>query len=164
MRMSTHLAFPLVAIALFACHTSKQASATQHTFGNDRDPVFFSLSRTPCFGRCKAYTITIQRTGEATYLGNSNVDRIGTWKGTVDQATMDKLAERAAEIGFYAMQDTYDANVTDLPSTIVRVNADGNDKKVVGRYKYPPTFKAFAAYADSLLGPVQWTKAKGADD
>jgi hypothetical protein len=127
-------------------------------FGSDADPVFFSIERTPCFGKCPAYMITVQRDGSATYVGRSNAEREGTYTGKVDQTTMVKLFDKANAVGFFDMQDKYDGPITDIPSTIIRLNANGRDKKVHGRYKTPPSFKPFAQFADSLLLPVTWTK------
>ena len=127
-------------------------------FGSAEDSTFFSLERTPCFGKCPAYTVTIMADGTARYTGRSNAPREGEFTGTVDKATMQALFDRAASIGFFGFEDKYDSQVTDIPSTIIRMNADGKDKKVVGRVKTPPAFKPFAAFADSLLAPVVWTK------
>lgn len=140
------------------CSSNKVTAQDKPVFGSDADPVFFSLERTPCFGKCPAYTITVRRDGSATYVGRSNTEREGTYTGQVDQAIMVKLLDKAKSIGFFDMEDKYDGPVTDLPSTIIRVNADGKDKKVVGRYKTPSSFKPFAQFADSLLLPLEWTR------
>lgn len=146
--------FPLV-----ACNGQKPTAAgVSSRFGSDADSLFFSLERTPCFGKCAAYTVTINADGSARYVGRSNAPRQGTCTGTVDKASMQLLLDRAKAIGFFDFAEKYDGQVTDLPSTIIRVNADGRDRKVFGRYKTPPAFKPFAAYADSLLQSVQWTQ------
>lgn len=151
----------LVALTQPACNSQQattESTAPATRFGSDADRVFFSLQRTPCFGKCEAYTVTIFSDGSAHYTGRSNAPREGDFTGKVDKATMQALFDRASAIGFFGFQDKYDGQVTDLPSTIIRMNADGKDKKVVGRVKTPTAFKPFAAYADSLLAPVAWTK------
>ena len=145
-------------LLLSSCDSQKPAAVPGTVFGSSSDPVFFSMERTPCFGKCPAYTVTIKADGSARYTGRSNAPREGEFTGTVDRATMQALFDRASSIGFFSYQDKYDSQVTDIPSTIIRLNADGKDKKVVGRVKTPPAFKPFAAYADSLLAPVPWTK------
>lgn len=153
------LLFLVPILSMVSCHPQKTvAPASGTVFGSEKDSVFFSLQRTPCFGTCQAYTVTIMADGTARYVGRSNAPREGDHVGRVDGRTMQALYDRASAIGFFAFQDKYDGQVTDLPSTIIRVNANGKDKKVVGRVKTPPAFKPFAAFADSLLAPVQWTK------
>lgn len=154
--MRLTIAFTLLLCA--ACGPQQRATTAAHTYGSDADPLFFSLERTPCFGKCPAYLIAVDREGAAVYTGRTFADRPGTWKARVDRATMAALLERADAIGFFALEDRYDGSVTDVPSTIIRVNADGRDKKVVARYKVPPAFKAFAAHADSLLDRVDWER------
>ena len=149
---------PLAMIGLLAsCHSQQPATAGT-TFGSASDKLFFSLQRTPCFGTCPAYTVEIDADGSARYTGRSNAPREGDFTGQVDKSTMQALFDRASSIGFFGFQDKYDGPVTDLPSTIIRVNANGQDKKVVGRVKTPLTFRPFAEFADSLLEAVTWTK------
>ncbi|MBK8499498.1 MAG: hypothetical protein IPL52_11955 [Flavobacteriales bacterium] len=54
------------------------------------------------------------------------------------------------------MQEKYDADVTDLPSTTIRVVAGGKDKKVMGRIGQPAAFKALVIQVEELLLPVPW--------
>ncbi len=154
----TNLSSICALLLVASCGSQKSASVPEPVFGSDTDSLFFSLERTPCFGKCPAYFVTIKSDGSAIYKGRSYAPRQGTYIGTVDKASMQLLLDRAKAIGFFDFAEKYDGQVTDLPSTILRLNADGHDKKVFGRYKTPPAFKPFAAFADSLLLPVQWTQ------
>ncbi|MCB0771254.1 MAG: hypothetical protein KDC00_12720, partial [Flavobacteriales bacterium] len=59
-------------------------------------------------------------------------------------------------VGFFAMNDRYDSDVTDLPSSILRVVANGKDKRVVGRMGTPPEFTNYFEKAETLLYPMPW--------
>ena len=122
------------------------------------DSVYFSLEHTPCFGTCPAYKIVINQDGSAVYLGRRFAAREGRYVGKVDAATMKQLYDKAVAVDFFTMKDKYDQQVTDLPSTIIRVHANGKDKQVVGRVGPPQGFKDLAQEADSLLSHVEWTK------
>ncbi len=122
------------------------------------DSVFFSLERTPCFGTCPTYKITIFQDGSAVYEGRRFAPREGRYTGRVDAATMKALKEEAEARGFFAMDDVYDRPVTDLPSVIIRVHADARDKQVVGRVAPPQAFKNFTQRAEELLANIEWTK------
>lgn len=124
------------------------------------DSLYFSLERTPCFGRCPTYKVRINNDGTATYQGIRSVEREGTFTGKMDRAGMDALFARATAIGFFSMKDRYDSDVTDLPSAIIRISANGQDKKVTGRSGTPMAFKAFATYADSVIAQVTWVKVE----
>lgn len=152
---------PLLAFVLAfsgACSSPQPTASGAHTFGSEADPLFFSLERTPCFGKCPAYVITVDKDGKATYTGRTFADRPGTWKAQLDRPTLNTLLDRANAAGFFALEDRYDGPVTDLPSTIIRIQADGKDKKIVARYRTPEAFKAYAAFADSLLDKAGWEK------
>ncbi len=155
------LSFFLPVFLATSCGSQQPAASPSGAeFGSKTDSVFFSLQRTPCFGQCPAYTFTIYADGGARYLGRTFAPRVGEYTGKVDRASMQALYDRAVSIGFFGFQDKYDGPVTDLPSTIIKVNADGKEKQVVGRVKTPPAFKPFAAFADSLVTRVEWTKVE----
>lgn len=120
------------------------------------DSLVFVLQRTPCFGHCKAYRIEVFRSGYATFNGAANVEKMGPHEGRVGMDTLRTLLDQAEEIRFFDMLDLYDADVTDLPSTIVRIVANGKDKQVKARVGTPARFRAFADQAEGLLFPVAW--------
>lgn len=122
------------------------------------DSVFFSIERTPCFGTCPAYRLTIMQDGSAVYEGRRFAAREGRYVGHVDAATMKKLTDEAEARGFYAMEDKYDSPATDLPSTIIQVHADGHDKQVIGRVGSPQAFKNMAQEVEKILADVEWTR------
>ena len=127
------------------------------------DSVYFSMQRTPCFGTCPSYKLTILEDGTAYYEGGRFAPREGSYTGKVGADTMEKLWEMAESVGFFSMQDKYDSNVTDLPSTIIRLHGKGKDKRVLARQGTPQTFKNFAESAEELLATVEWTLVGGED-
>lgn len=128
------------------------------------DSVFFSLERTPCFGTCPTYKITILPDGTAYYDGRRFAEREGHFTGHVDAATLAKLKETVVASGFFGMEDKYDQPVTDLPSLIIRMRADGRNKQVIGRVGTPQAFKDLARNAEKLLGGVVWTKVDDGEE
>lgn len=120
------------------------------------DSLFLSLERTPCFGMCKAYRIAVYRSGFATYDGRMNMEKEGPHTARVESADMLEMLTRAKALGFFALQDNYDAEVTDLPSTFLRIVANGKDKRVMGRVGQPDAFKKLVAELEALLLPVPW--------
>lgn len=120
------------------------------------DSLFFSLERTVCFGQCPSYSIRVYRSGHVLYDGRNFVEPEGPHRGRVSADTMALLLRKAETLGFFDLEDKYDGPVTDLPSTIIRVVANGKDKKVIGRVGTPASFKSLAAAADELLLSLRW--------
>lgn len=127
------------------------------------DSLVISLQRTPCFGQCKAYTINVYRSGYATFNGRSNVELEGLHHARVGLDTLRTLLAEAERIGFYQLDDVYDRNVTDLPSSILRLVGNGKDKRVVGRVGTPENFTRFFTKAEEMLFPIAWRPAPKAE-
>ena len=87
------------------------------------------------------------------------MDLIGAYHARIGLDTMERLLAEAEHIGLFSMDDTYDAQVTDLPSTMLHLVSGDRDKHILARYHVPPTLKAFAMHADSLLLPAGWKPA-----
>ncbi|HMC98252.1 MAG TPA: DUF6438 domain-containing protein [Flavobacteriales bacterium] len=121
------------------------------------DSLFFMLQRTPCFGACPVYAIKVYRSGFATYDARANVELTGQYTGHVKPEMMEDLLAKTEAYGFFSMNDKYDGQVTDLPSTIIQVATNGRMKKVVSRVGTPATFKSFAEYAERALMPLKWS-------
>jgi hypothetical protein len=120
------------------------------------DSLFFTLERTPCFGKCKAYRINVYRSGYATFEGRVNVEQEGMNNGWIGKDTLEILLKEAERIEFFGLNDSYDSPATDLPSSIIRVVANGKNKRVVGRVGTPAAFTQFFSKAETLLYPVAW--------
>ncbi|MBX2980511.1 MAG: hypothetical protein KF905_14580 [Flavobacteriales bacterium] len=154
----------LIALSVMACKTREATTSTPESSGPNAvyggtgrvDSLFLSLERTPCFGMCKAYRIHVYRSGYATFEGVSNVEKEGMHEGRVGADTLAQLLKDAERLGFFALNDVYDGQVTDLPSTTIRIVANGKDKRVMARVGTPPNFKALAEGIDELLLPMAW--------
>lgn len=123
---------------------------------NRADSLFFSMERTPCFGTCKAYRINVYRSGFATFEGRANVAKEGLHSGHIGPDSLAQLMSDADRLGFWDLQERYDNNATDLPSSIIRIVGNGKDKKVVARTGTPATFTALFSKAEEMLFPVPW--------
>lgn len=169
-----HLLIPALALLAAACSSNRPASSSESApdpvaavteapvqapqlGGKGKaDTLFLSLERTPCFGTCKAYRIDVYRSGHARYDGRLNVEKEGPHQARIGSDTLMTILHRAEELGFFGMEAKYDAEVTDLPSTVLRIVADGRDKKVLGRVGQPQAFKQLVAEVEALLLPVAW--------
>ncbi|QQR85504.1 MAG: hypothetical protein IPJ76_12900 [Flavobacteriales bacterium] len=162
---STLLLLPVVLAAFFVACNGKKAATSSAIYGGSSpgDSLFFTLTKTPCFGKCPAYTVNVYRSGYATYNGKSHVEKTGEYMAHVGMDTLALLLAKAEAIGFFDLQDVYDSQVTDLPSTTIVVAAGGRSKQVKARHQVPQQFKDFAAYAEGLLQPVAWKPLKAQD-
>ena len=85
------------------------------------DIIEIALERTPCFGTCPVYIVTLRRDGRVCYEGQAWVPRIGVFQGRIRERTFDRLAELAISKGFFRLRSSYFRPVTDMASAITTV-------------------------------------------
>ena len=117
------------------------------------------LERTPCFGTCPSYTLTLNADGTAEYAGGVHAPRQGVYRGTFGGG-LDRLASTLDRLGFWKLRPQYTVEVTDQPSQIVTIVTDGG-KKTVREYGRtgPAELFALQSMIDGLAANVRWTKA-----
>jgi len=168
-----HLLLITIAAIALACNSRKNVETTASapppapaeveqvqapSFGGTgkADSLFLYLERTPCFGTCKAYRIDLYRSGYATFEGRGHVEKMGLHSARIGLDTLGTLLNLAEQHGFQGFEARYDAEVTDIASTVLRIVADGTDKKVFARVGQPQAFKKLVGEIEGLLLPVAW--------
>ena len=122
---------------------------------------FASIERTPCFGQCPTYNMTIYSDGFVEFHGVRFVDMIGDFTTQISDKKLEEFRKRAREIGYMELNDKYDGMVTDLPSTTTTIVLDGKKKSVYRRYDYPKRILTFEQLFDDLLKSERWISSKG---
>ena len=117
-----------------------------------------TLKRTPCFGRCPIYRVTIMDNGELVYEGKRFVEKLGTYSGLITGQDVEKIIKKINEVGYFKMEDAYDVPIADFPTCVTSVNLDGMTKSIMNKQGAPPELKAFELYIDSLLEGLELKK------
>lgn len=174
--------FPtLLVVTLVSCKSAKTVSEEKSTEANheteavsqadtesdttvensSKREFYASIERSPCFGKCPTYKMTIYTDGFVEYEGINSVDMIGKFTTTIGEKTLDAFRSQAIAIGFMEMEDKYDGMVTDLPSATTAIVVDGVKKQVYRRFDYPKRILTFEKYFDDLLTTQKWTSESG---
>jgi hypothetical protein len=114
----------LIGLVLSAC---APVAAPPHTEG----PVQITLNRTPCFGFCPDYTVTISGDGEVRYEGRHFVNVVGVRTATIPRAEVAALLAQFDAVDFAHLRDEYRGQMTDLPTTTITLVRNGRRKAVV---------------------------------
>lgn len=121
--------------------------------------VTVTLERSGCFGSCPSYTVAVSTTG-IVFDGRGFVVAEGKHTDTADADEVRKLAKRIVETDFYSMDDSYSASVTDMPTYVLTVSIDGNQKQVVdyqGVWEgMPAVITEFEERVDALARTQLW--------
>ena len=137
--------------------TAAPAAATQPAGG----PVEITLQRTTCFGTCPEYTVTLKDDGTVVYSGRQFVKTPGehTWK--IEATAVRALAREMEKEGFFELQDSYTARVSDNPTTYTTLKIGNRTKKIQDYVAGPPKLKEFEAKIDEVSGVKKYVAPEG---
>ena len=152
------------------CNSSKKASLSESPKGPHSeeivqetsidlgitDSIFLFQERTICYGECPSYTITVYPKGKVVYVGKEFVERKGRFESHISMGKMKEILDEAKRIHYFEMQDVYDAYVTDIPSCISIISAEGQRKKILNRAEAPEELIQFQRFLDRELLELDW--------
>ncbi|MFO1187005.1 MAG: DUF6438 domain-containing protein [Alphaproteobacteria bacterium] len=120
-------------VLLAACTQTPAGGASGLGGGAGADAprdIEVSLTRTPCFGICPSYRVTLKGDGQVRYEGDCFVDVKGVKDYTVDAAAVEKLAKAFEAADFFNLQDEYRAQITDNPTQILSIRIGDRAKSL----------------------------------
>jgi len=121
-----------------------------------------ALERTPCFGACPVYKVTLKPDGTVIYEGKRFVDKIGRFEGKIIPEDFANLAQVTNSLGFWKLQDKYTAPITDMPSALVTIK-QGEKSKTTDNYasRGPAELWAIEQLIDKVVeGVPEWKKVE----
>jgi len=132
----------------------KRAKAATKAMSRQTAPVLI-FQRTPCHGTCPTYTATIFADGRVEYVGERFVTRLGQHTLRLPAAQVTELLAAAQKAGFDKFDDKYVADISDLPSTLITVQAPGRPAKAVEvRGDAPAALQAYIDFLKLRLDPL----------
>lgn len=156
-----------LAAAVAACSPPSAGVAPAPSAAAARsDSTVVALERTPCFGSCPVYRVTISRTGVVRFTGTRFTAHQGEASAEIPAARVDSLIEQLRAGGYFELADRYtrDAEAcgrysTDSPTVITSVVADGVRKEI--RHDYgcadaPRELARLERRIDEVAGTARW--------
>jgi hypothetical protein len=113
--------------------------------------LLIELKRTPCYGSCPVYTLKIDKNGKGLFDGVENVEKIGRFIFSLSQDELVELENAFLQVDFYQLRNIYDAQVSDLPTTYITYNKDGNRKKIMDYYGAPEELRTLENRIQTLV-------------
>lgn len=88
-------------------------------------------------------------------------DRIGRYRGEVDEWTFDRLAAEIERMGFFEWADRYEEAVTDHSTFELEVVRDGTTKRVIQYATDQPLgFSTIAMLIDGVAASIDWSPSQ----
>ena len=123
--------------------------------------ITITLIRSGCFGSCPAYRVTVDK-DETVFEGRAFVFVPGRHTSKVEPGKVQELAQKFIASDFYSMDPIYRAHVTDLPTYVLRIAIDGQEKSVedyAGReVGMPDVVTELEKEVDNLAQTQRWIK------
>jgi hypothetical protein len=123
--------------------------------------VAITLERTPCFGTCPAYTVTIMDDGTVIYEGQNFVETMGEQTSEIDPETVASMVEAFTNAGYFEWDEAYDTQtVSDLPTVTTSVTRDGETHRIVrytGDSSAPLALPYLEWWIDVMTNTQLWT-------
>ena len=149
MRSRFSLVFLLIALVLPGCKTSSDAAGP---YANS----IIILERTPCYGTCPVYKIQLEGNGIAFLENTRFVEPLGTFKGNVAKGDLNSLFHSFASTDWEQYEDSYDANVSDLPTVKLTWYHSGYQKEISIRAKHPIELDVLINKVDQVKDKIAW--------
>lgn len=164
------LAFMGLTLGLTACAARAPRAPAQEPSDAPGPAPAISLERTPCFGTCPVYTVSVSPAGQVTFQGRAHVRLLGTATGQIPPRRVDSLLVELEKAGYFRFASRYAASeaacgryVTDLPVAITRVSLSGRTKRIEhdhGCGAAPAALAVLEKRIDEVLGSDQWIGTK----
>lgn len=168
--MRTTLRTTILVAALSACHSSTPAPSPEpeaSASSGDSSVPAVTLERTPCFGSCPVYTLSISRSGVVRFDGKKFVRHTGADSAKISAAAVDSLLAEMSEAGYYDFEERYTSGApacgryaTDLPSVITSVTDGSRSRRIQhdhGCSDAPPALSRLESRIDEVAGTARWT-------
>lgn len=131
-----------------------------------REATTVTLERTPCFGTCPVYALTLTSDGRVVFEGRRFVDSIGTFTAHIAASAFDALLHQFDEQQFFTLDDRYvmgekncQPYATDAPTAISSITARGQTKRVehdAGCASAPARLQEIERAIDQAAGVARW--------
>jgi hypothetical protein len=113
--------------------------------------VIATLQRTPCYGTCPIFQISVFKNGLTFYNGEENVLQKGKFYFYLNQEDINSIFDKAKEINYFTLENNYDMPVSDFPTTISSLSDQKNVKKIENRAGGPKELAEFESFFEKLI-------------
>lgn len=121
--------------------------------------VEIKLERTPCYGPCPVYSVTVYGDGTVIYEGIRHVRIEGVQTYDISEDEVNDLVSMFYEINYFSLNDRYDAPFTDSYTIITSVKI-GDETKTVSNYgdSGPPRLHELEVKIDEITNSESFWK------
>ncbi|MFZ1714256.1 MAG: DUF6438 domain-containing protein [Saprospiraceae bacterium] len=118
----------------------------------------FEMSKSPCFGYCPVYNVTIYQSGIMKLHAKQNMNINGMYTYQLTKVELKEIKSTLKDLNLAAFRDEYREPIADAPSTEIIYFGENPEKKIFTNYQYPGALQRFADRIDSMALSYHWEK------
>lgn len=114
------------------------------------------MTKSPCYGRCPAFTLVIYEKGMVSYDGKQNTPRLGLYVKKLDNSTYEKLISTFKKANVWQYDNIYRGMYADAPTVSISYHEDGDVKTIVGKDGRPYPILELEVMLDNIANSDGW--------
>ncbi len=119
------------------------------------------MSKSPCYGRCPVFNLTIYEGGLTSYRGVRYTPRTGLWVKQLDKTTYESLLQEFRKTNLWQFDNVYRGEYYDAPTVSITYYEEGDVKTIVGKDGRPYHVLALEALLDDVARLDGWKQIGG---
>lgn len=121
------------------------------------------IEKTPCFGKCPVFKLTLKGTGEIFLKVDTNLTLPrGTYTSNLDLIRTREIFEDFKTQKIFSFKNEYLGKMTDFPTTYLIFKRGKKIKKIKNQYGAPPELKNLEGLLVNLISEIDnWKRVKG---
>ncbi|MEO5581623.1 MAG: DUF6438 domain-containing protein [Saprospiraceae bacterium] len=142
--MKTSLVYIAFILSLLECSTKKLAL-------NQPGDKFFEMSKSPCFGRCPVYTVTVFQNGLMVLDAKDNMPWKGKYSNQMTPSELNSFKSTLKSLSIHHYKDEYREPIADAPATTITYYEGANSKKIFTNFLYPDSLQLFTEHLNTMV-------------
>jgi len=145
----------IVAMCLFfGVYSCKIKRKTENS--KTQKELVISMRKTACYGSCPVYTLKLFSNKEIYFIGESYTEKIGKYYNSLTENEYNLLIQAFLAADFFNFKNEYTGNITDMPTTYITFNYNGQTKTIKDYYSAPAKLKQLEKLFDSFREKENW--------
>ncbi len=124
------------------------------------EDLIIRLQRTPCYGECPAYMMTVKADGKVSFFGQNHVKYKGQTEDKINKEKIKQLIQEFKKADFFNLEDNYTSKncATDNPTVRTTLFINGKTKKIEHDKgcEAPKELIALEDKIDKIVGTEKW--------
>lgn len=119
------------------------------------------MSKSPCYGTCPVFTLTIYEDGIASFRGERYTQRTGLWARQFDKNELEEMVSAFRKANLWQFNNVYRGEYYDAPTVSITYYEEGDVKTIVGKDGRPYQVLELEAMLDDAARSEGWQQLSG---